>query len=58
MFLPYVKNYVETFTGQSITTDMWKDHLYDYFRKNGGADAIKLLDGIKWDVRSLSRSSE
>lgn len=50
VFLPYVKNYVETFTGQSITTDTWKDHLYDYFRKNGGSEKIAALDSVKWDA--------
>jgi hypothetical protein len=51
VFLPYVKDYVRTFIGTSITTEQWKDHLYDFFSKNGGPEKIKLLDGVDWDVR-------
>lgn len=50
VFLPYAKDYVETFTGQSITTDQWKDHLYEYFRKKSGSEKIKALDSVDWDV--------
>jgi leukotriene-A4 hydrolase len=28
IFLPYVKDYVETFIGKSITSEQWKEHLY------------------------------
>jgi leukotriene-A4 hydrolase len=35
--------------GQSITTEMWKNHIYAYFQKNGD-DKIKALDSINWDV--------
>jgi len=37
--------------GHSITTEIWKNHLYAYFQKNGGDDKIKALDSINWDVR-------
>ncbi|KAJ6459517.1 peptidase family M1-domain-containing protein [Mycena sanguinolenta] len=50
VFLPYVKNYVQTFIGKSITTEQWKAHLYDFFSKNGGPEKIKLLDGVDWNA--------
>jgi leukotriene-A4 hydrolase len=53
VFLPYVRDYVDTFIGKSITTQEWKDHLYGYWRKHGGEEKIKALDGIDWDVRIM-----
>ena len=51
VFLPYVKDYVNTFIGKSITTQQWKDHLYGYYAKNGGTEMTTKLDSIDWDVR-------
>ncbi|KAI6159444.1 peptidase family M1-domain-containing protein [Pisolithus thermaeus] len=48
VFLPYVKNYVQTFMGQSITTQQWKDHLYAYYREHGTRDNVEALDSIDW----------
>lgn len=53
VFLPYVKDYVQTFIGKSITTQQWKAHLYEYYTKNGGPEKIKLLDSVDWNVRIL-----
>lgn len=53
VFLPYVKDYVTTFTGQSIVTDQWRSHLYKYFREHGGDEKIKALDSVDWNA-SLS----
>jgi leukotriene-A4 hydrolase len=50
IFLPYVKDYVETFIGKSITSEQWKEHLYAYFSKRGGPEKIKALDSVDWDV--------
>ena len=50
IFLPYIKDYVETFVGKSITTEQWKEHLYAYFSKHGSPEKIKALDGVDWDV--------
>lgn len=36
--------------GKSINTDIWKAHLYDYWRKNGGEEKVKVLDSVDWDV--------
>jgi len=49
IFLPYVKDYVNTFIGKSITTEQWKSHLYSYFEKNG-SDKVKALDSVDWDA--------
>jgi leukotriene-A4 hydrolase len=50
VFLPYIRNYVESFSGKSISTQQWKDHLYAYFQKHGGEDKIKALDSVDWDA--------
>jgi leukotriene-A4 hydrolase len=50
VFLPYVKDYVSTYQGKSITTEIWKDHLYAYFRKHGGDEKVKALDSVNWDA--------
>lgn len=50
VFLPYVKDYVETFIGKSITTAQWKDHLYAYWQKNGDPEKIKALDSVDWNA--------
>ena len=50
VFLPYVKDYVRTFTGKSITTEQWREHLYQYFAEHEG-DKIHRLDSINFNVR-------
>ncbi|EGN92717.1 hypothetical protein SERLA73DRAFT_127308 [Serpula lacrymans var. lacrymans S7.3] len=50
VFLPYVKDYVNTFMGKSITTEQWRAHLFAYYQKHGGNDKIKLLDTVDWDA--------
>ncbi|EKM60600.1 uncharacterized protein PHACADRAFT_246632 [Phanerochaete carnosa HHB-10118-sp] len=50
VFLPYIYDYVSTFTGKSITTDVWKQHLYAYFQVHGGEEKVAALDGIQWDA--------
>ncbi|KAJ4485336.1 peptidase family M1-domain-containing protein [Lentinula aciculospora] len=50
VFLPYVRDYVSTFMGRSITTQQWKSHLYGYYENHGGAEKIKALDTIDWDA--------
>ncbi|KAJ7163164.1 hypothetical protein C8R46DRAFT_1281555 [Mycena filopes] len=54
VFLPYVKDYVSTFIGKSITTDQWK--AYEYDAKNGGAEKTKLLDTIDWNNLTSCRA--
>ncbi|KAJ7591549.1 peptidase family M1-domain-containing protein [Mycena floridula] len=50
VFLPYVRDYVKTYIGKSITTRQWKDHLYAYFEKNGGEQKVKALDSVDWNA--------
>lgn len=52
VFLPYVKDYIATYMGHSITTATWKNHLYAYFQKNGSEGQIEALNSIDWDVRT------
>ncbi|KAG6849471.1 hypothetical protein H0H93_008198, partial [Arthromyces matolae] len=49
-FLPYVKDYVNTFIGKSITTEQWKSHLYKYWETNGGSEKTAILDSIDWNA--------
>ncbi|KAF8633192.1 hypothetical protein AX15_001489 [Amanita polypyramis BW_CC] len=49
-FLPYVKDYVNTFMGKSITTDQWRTHLYNYFRESGDDEKVKALDRVDWNA--------
>jgi leukotriene-A4 hydrolase len=53
VFLPYVKDYVSTYQGKSITTDIWKEHLFKYFREHGGEEKIKALDSVDWNVSHI-----
>jgi leukotriene-A4 hydrolase len=48
--LPYIKNYVNTFMGKSITTEQWRKHLYDYFEQHGGEEKIQALNSIDFKV--------
>ncbi|KAI5833346.1 zincin [Schizophyllum commune Tattone D] len=50
VFLPYIRDYVQTFSGKSITTAQWKEHLYNYYREHGGDEKIAALDSIDWDA--------
>jgi leukotriene-A4 hydrolase len=53
VFLPYVKEYVKTFSGTSITTDQWRSHLFDYFGKvKDSEEILKSLGKIDWDAVS------
>ncbi|KAJ3565633.1 hypothetical protein NP233_g7504 [Leucocoprinus birnbaumii] len=48
VFLPYARDYVSTFSGKSIRTEDWKEHLYGYFKSQ--PDKIKALDSIDWNA--------
>ncbi|KAL0950506.1 hypothetical protein HGRIS_007315 [Hohenbuehelia grisea] len=50
VFLPYVRDYVNTFIGGNVTTEAWKEHLYGYFRKHGGEEKTKALDSVDWNA--------
>lgn len=49
-FLPYMKDYVKTFNGYSITTDQWRSHLFHYFgSQSDSAGYLKKLGKVDWD---------
>jgi leukotriene-A4 hydrolase len=54
VFLPYIRDYVSSFQGKSITTWDWKEHLYTYFERHGGPEKIDALNSVDWDVSSRS----
>lgn len=54
VFLPYIRDYVSSFQGKSITTWDWKEHLYTYFERNGGPEKVDALNSVNWDVSSRS----
>lgn len=54
VFLPYIRDYVSSFQGKSITTWDWKAHLYSYFERYGGPEKVVALNSVDWDVSSES----
>jgi leukotriene-A4 hydrolase len=50
IFEPFLKSYVGKFAGQSITTDQWKDYLYEYFEKTHGQALVDKLNTIDWNT--------
>ncbi|CAE6490640.1 unnamed protein product [Rhizoctonia solani] len=58
IFLPYARDYINTFRGQSIRTDDWKAHLFDYFEKHGGEDKLKLLNSVDWQAWLYGEGTE
>ena len=58
VFLPYIRDYVSSFQGKSITTWDWKAHLYAYFEKHGGPEKMDALNSVDWDVSSRDFSTD
>ncbi|WWC90899.1 leukotriene A-4 hydrolase/aminopeptidase [Kwoniella dendrophila CBS 6074] len=49
-FIPYMKDYVRTFEGTSITTDQWREHLFHYFKQHkDGEELTRRLGKVDWD---------
>ncbi|WWD02391.1 leukotriene A-4 hydrolase/aminopeptidase [Kwoniella europaea PYCC6329] len=49
-FIPYMKDYVRTFEGTSITTDQWREHLFHYFKQHQDAEELtRRLGKVDWD---------
>lgn len=50
--MPWIRRLTYRFLGlgKSIPTAEWKAHLYGYYEKHGGAEKIKALDSIDWNV--------
>ncbi|KAI8388206.1 uncharacterized protein BYT42DRAFT_491890 [Radiomyces spectabilis] len=49
IFEPYMKAHVIRFAGQSITTDDWMKHLYQYFEEAHGKEMVDKLNTIDFD---------
>jgi leukotriene-A4 hydrolase len=50
VFIPYMKDYDRTFTGTSITTDQWRNHMFHYFGSlPEGDELVKKLSKLDWD---------
>ncbi|KAG9285768.1 hypothetical protein G9A89_013193 [Geosiphon pyriformis] len=49
-FEPYMKAYVQNFTGKSITTDEWRDFLFSYMEKTFGPEKRDALIKIDWET--------
>lgn len=51
VFEPFVKSYVQHFASKSITTDDWKNYLYDYMERVHGqamVDKLNTIDFATW----------
>ncbi|RXK38146.1 leukotriene A-4 hydrolase/aminopeptidase [Tremella mesenterica] len=50
-FIPYMKDYVKTFSGTSITTEQWRAHLFHYFGNQPDSSRyLKALGKVDWDA--------
>jgi len=58
VLLPYVKDYVNTFMGKSITTEQWRKHLYEYFGQHGGEEKLQALNSIDFKVGDRFSTSD
>ncbi|KAG0193693.1 Leukotriene A-4 hydrolase [Apophysomyces sp. BC1034] len=50
VFEPYMKTHVKKFASQSITTEDWKQHLYEYFHEHHGQEMVDRLNTIDFDL--------
>lgn len=49
-FLPYMKDYVKTFNGKSITTEQWRTHLFHFFEnQSNGQEYLRALGKVDFD---------
>jgi leukotriene-A4 hydrolase len=54
VFIPYMRDYVKTFNGTSITTEQWKAHLYHYFGSlKNGEEYLQKLGTVDWEGVSV-----
>jgi leukotriene-A4 hydrolase len=50
VFVPYMQDYDRTFTGTSITTDQWRNHMFHYFGSlPNSKELVKKLGQLDWD---------
>ncbi|KAJ3303013.1 Leukotriene A-4 hydrolase [Kappamyces sp. JEL0829] len=50
VFEPYVKHYVERFSHKSITTDDFKDSLFEYFTQFDHGSKLEALNRVDWEA--------
>ncbi|KXN73514.1 leukotriene A-4 hydrol, partial [Conidiobolus coronatus NRRL 28638] len=50
IFEPYMMEYIQNFAHKTVTTQQWKDHLYEYFKREHSDENIKLLDSVDWNT--------
>lgn len=50
IFEPYMKAYVERYASTSISTEEWKDYLYEYMEKTHGQAMVDKLNTIDFDA--------
>lgn len=48
LFLPFIRNYFKAFYDRSISTQEFKQHIFDYYK--GNADITEKLEGVDWDA--------
>lgn len=50
IFLPYLRDYVSTFGGKAITTDMFREHMCKFFGDKHGSEVTGKLDAVDWEA--------
>ncbi|KAJ1964428.1 Leucyl aminopeptidase yscIV, partial [Dipsacomyces acuminosporus] len=48
VFEPYMRSYITRFQGKSISTQDWKEYLFEYFAQNDPSK-VELLEKVDWD---------
>ncbi|UZJ54744.1 hypothetical protein CBS101457_004064 [Exobasidium rhododendri] len=46
LFLPFIQSHFKTFYDRSVTTEEWKQHLFDFYA--GNAEITKKLEHVDW----------
>ncbi|KAL0078408.1 peptidase family M1-domain-containing protein [Phycomyces blakesleeanus] len=50
VFEPYMKSHVQKYAHKSITTQDWKNHLFEYMLENNGQETVDKLNTIDFDL--------
>ncbi|KAI8992346.1 peptidase family M1-domain-containing protein [Pilobolus umbonatus] len=50
IFEPFMKAYIEKFACQSISTDNWKQFLFDYMEKKHGTSMLEKVRSVNYDI--------
>lgn len=49
VFEPFLRSYVQHFASKALTTDQWKDYLYQYIREHH-PEKVTILDQVDWNA--------